>query len=475
MVYIIIVESHQHVLEHVHKMLRKKKLFNTKWSMIHFDAHPDMACTKNAPAIACFMPRNYASLGNDVENDDDDDEEDEENAMSLYELLDSTSSGIAEWILPLALAANLNRIEWIKPIFSTQMLEGKYQFAVGVECKNQDDDDDDDVTKITSFLDLSQNDQVKVDLKHSYYMDDASVVSSDKLALKQNIELHVSELPINNQKHEQSEFYNNNNNCNRSNTDNNSTEQTRPWILDICLDYFVCLNPYIHDLEEINPSATHAFLDLMKGSRFNISSIDNSQPIDLEYQNDIIRFYELLKQLLLDQFEKNNCGKKMQIITDATTSTSNDVLLGQISIFFETLELTEKYILRLIKEINNDSQLLSMIIEAIPNWSMPHDVSSSTTERMNESLLLVEQFLKRRIKENNGQVPFLITIARSSLDGFCPLPIVDKLQDQVLDMIHRIVCETCCKCNDEEKLSLHDGCRLQVIRDYDQWEGSTIP
>ncbi|OEU12402.1 hypothetical protein FRACYDRAFT_227756 [Fragilariopsis cylindrus CCMP1102] len=420
MVYIIIVESHQHVLEHVHKMLRKKKLFNTKWSMIHFDAHPDMACTKNAPAIACFMPRNYASLGNDVENDDDDDEEDEENAMSLYELLDSTSSGIAEWILPLALAANLNRIEWIKPIFSTQMLEGKYQFAVGVECKNQDDDDDDDVTKITSFLDLSQNDQVKVDLKHSYYMDDASVVSSDKLALKQNIEFHVSELPIKNQKHEQSE----------------------PWILDICLDYFVCLNPYIHDLEEINPSATHAFLDLMKGSRFNISSIDNSQPIDLEYQNDIIRFYELLKQLLLDQFEKNNC---------------------------------EKYVLRLIKEINNDAQLLSMIIEAIPNWSMPHDVSSSTTERMNESLLLVEQFLKKRIKENNGQVPFLITIARSSLDGFCPLPIVDKLQDQVLDMIHRIVCETCCKCNDEEKLSLHDGCRLQVIRDYDQWEGSTIP
>jgi hypothetical protein len=466
MVYIIIVESHQHVLEHVHKMLRKKKLFNTKWSMIHFDAHPDLACTKNAPAIACFMPRNYASLGNDGENYD---EEDEDNAMSLYELLDSTSSGIAEWILPLVLAANLNRIEWIKPIFSTQMLEGKYQFAVGVECKNQDDDD---ATKITSFLDLSQNDQVKVDLNHSYYMDDASVVSSDKLALKQNIELHVSELPIKNQKHEQSEFCNNN--CNKSNTDN-STEQTRPWILDICLDYFVCLNPYIHDLEEINPSATLAFLDLMKGSRFNISSIDNSQPIDLEYQNDIIRFYELLKQLLLlDQFEKNYKDKNMQIITDAT-STSNDVLFGQISIFFETLELTEKYILRLIKEINNDSRLLSMIIEAIPNWSMPHDVSSSTTERINESLLLVEEFLKRRIKENNDKEPFLITIARSSLDGFCPLPVVDRLQDQVLDMIHRIVCETSCKCNDKENLFQHDGCRLQVIRDYDQWEGSTIP
>ncbi|MGK3752595.1 MAG: hypothetical protein ACI8RD_004899 [Bacillariaceae sp.] len=465
MVYIIIVESHQHVLEHVHKILRKKKLFNTKWSMIHFDAHPDMACTRNAPAIACFMPRNYASLGNDGE---DENEEDEENAMSLYELLDSTSSGIAEWILPLALAANLNRIEWIKPKFSTQMSEGKYQFAVGVECKNQDDD----ATQITSFLDLSQNARIKVDLNHSYYMDDASVVSSDKLALKKKIELYVSELPINNQKHEQwGEFYINN--C-KSNTDDNNTEQTRPWILDICLDYFVCLNPYIHDLEDINPSATCAFLDLMKGSRFNISTIDNNnQPIDLEYQNDIIRFYKLLKQLLLDQFEKNNNDRNMQTTTDATTGS--DVLFEQISIFFETLELTEKYVLRLIKEINNDSQLLSMIIEAIPNWSMPHDVSSSTTERIDESLLLVEEFLKRRIEENILDEPFLITIARSSLDGFCPLPVVDRLQDQVLDMIHRIICETSCKCKDEEKSFVHDDCRLQVIRDYDQWEGSTIP
>jgi len=352
------------------------------------------------------------------------------------------------------------------------MLEGKYQFAVGVECKNQDDDDD--ATKITSFLDLSQNDQVKVDLNHPYYMDDASVASSDKLALKQNIELHVSKLPIKkNQRHEQSESYSNNN-CNKSNTDNNSTEQTRPWILDICLDYFVCLNPYIHDLEDINPSATCAFLDLMKGSRFNISTIDNNnQPIDLEYQNDIIRFYKLLKQLLLDQFEKNNNDRNMQTTTDATTGS--DVLFEQISIFFETLELTEKYVLRLIKEINNDSQLLSMIIEAIPNWSMPHDVSSSTTERIDESLLLVEEFLKRRIEENILDEPFLITIARSSLDGFCPLPVVDRLQDQVLDMIHRIICETSCKCKDEEKSFVHDDCRLQVIRDYDQWEGSTIP
>jgi hypothetical protein len=34
---------------------------------------------------------------------------------NLYELLDSTASGIAEWILPLMLAANLTDVHWIRP------------------------------------------------------------------------------------------------------------------------------------------------------------------------------------------------------------------------------------------------------------------------------------------------------------------------------------------------------------------------
>jgi len=451
-VTVVIVESHQHVLEHIHEILRKKKLLNKKWSMIHFDAHPDMACTRNAPAIACFAPRHYYSFGNDGEKGED---EDERNATNLYELLDSTSSGIAEWILPLALAANLNRICWIKPLFSQQMSEGKYQFAVGAECR------DDDAGEITSFLDLPKDSQVKVDLRHPYYMDDMSFVSSDKLALKQNIELQVSELPIDNQKHRW-ELHN----C-RSNTDN--AEQSL-WILDICLDYFVCLNPYIHDLEKINQSATRAFLDVMKRSKLNIT-IDINQSISSEYQDDIFRFYELLQQLLLDHCEnENNSNKKDGKIL--TTDVTSGIIFEPISIFFETFEEAEEYISRLIQEINNDSRVLSMIIEAIPNWSMPHDVSSSTTERMSKSLLLAEEFLNQRMEKINDE-PFLITIARSSLDGFCPLPVVDFLQDQILDVIHRIVCGSC-KCK-SEKSFLQNGCRLQIIRDYGQWEGSTIP
>ena len=402
MIHIVIVESHQHVLEHIHDSLRKKKMFNEPWSMIHVDAHPDMACTRSAPATACFTPR--CSFGNE---------------MNLYEILDLSPSGIAEWILPLVLAANLNKIEWIKPKFSLQFAEGRYQFTVGVECHQNN------AKEIKSFLDLSQKAQLKVDLNHPYYLDDMSVVSSDKLTLKQGLELQVS-------------------------TASSNIDFESKWILDICLDYFACQNPYIHDIEKISPSGTRAFLDVMMGSKFNIARANN-QPVswDLDYQTEIVRFYELLEQLLLDNCEKNN---RMQ----QPNHRIGSIIFGQISAFYETSEQAEKLILKLINEINNDSRLLSMVIEAIPNWSMPHDIPSWNVENTKKSLLLFEEYLQRRVKASNE--PFLITIARSSLDGFCPLSVVDQLEAQVLDILDRTI-----------------STEISVVRDYGKWEGSTIP
>ena len=85
MVDVVIVEAHHHCLEHIHSVLRKKKIIRP-WKLVHFDAHPDLACP-NIPAVACFTPR---------QNIDGD--------QHLYELLDARASGIAEWILPLTLS-----------------------------------------------------------------------------------------------------------------------------------------------------------------------------------------------------------------------------------------------------------------------------------------------------------------------------------------------------------------------------------
>ena len=500
---VVIVESHQHALEHVHDVLRKKKIFDETWSMVHFDAHPDLACSKSAPAAAFFNPRHYYCSNSDNRKDeddeintdvkDDDNEGLEESAMDLYELLDLTPSGIAEWILPLVLAAKLNRIEWVKPSFSSQIAEGNYQFAVGVDvdchdpvdCNNKSINMDDDSKKdeqiiITSYLDLPASARIKVDFNHPYYLDDLSVVSSSELILKQNLDLRVSELrslPA----------------LGQSNTNTTSAEKRNRnlWTLDICLDYFACHNPYISDLESRNPNATRAFLNVMESSRFNINntvhySIDNNQPnTSLEYQTEIIRFYDLLQQLLVKNCNENIAKGRLATDGRSCTNSTDAMSFDEISKYFETAEQAERLIRQLIMEINNDSddgaRLLFMIVEAIPNWSMPHDRSSVATEKINNSLRLVEAHIQQHVHDNDSDSdhpPFLITIARSTLDGFCPPEMVETLQDRVLDILHRQICgdKICQFDNTNENPPYGNGnCyRLQLVRDYGEWEGSAI-
>lgn len=467
---VVIVESHQHVLEHVHDVLRKKKLFHQSWSMVHFDAHPDLACPKTAPATACFTPRQFFPEDNNHTDDTD-------AGKNLYELLDLTPSGIAEWILPLALGANLNTIEWVKPKFSTQISEGTYRFAVGVDCgfsgdpgKNKYEDGDNSFSsngeeedEITSFLDLSETARVKVDFHHPYYLDDQSVVSSDKLVLKKKIRLQVSELEETDPPKHASI----------------AIDTTKPWILDICLDYFACHNPYLVDLEAKSPSATLAFLHVMEASKFNSQSssteVDSHQPMSsFDYQIEIVRFYKLLRELLLDFCHPTN-PEHTNTNASNTVSIEDHDGFQSISQYIEKSDDACRLIRRLVQEICNyrdednvddRRMLLSMIVEAIPNWSMPHDRTSVSTTAIQESLLRVEEYVQKHTESDRP--PFLITIARSTLDGFCPPCVVEDLQDSVLDLLHRQLCGRNCR------LDRSSCCRLRLVRDYGEWEGSTI-
>ena len=69
-IFVVVVEPHHHVLKHIHYILRRqlarrkrRKLGKNNspqhnaWQMLHFDAHPDLACpNRGIPAGACFRP-----------------------------------------------------------------------------------------------------------------------------------------------------------------------------------------------------------------------------------------------------------------------------------------------------------------------------------------------------------------------------------------------------------------------------------
>jgi hypothetical protein len=454
---VVIVESHHHVLEHIHHVLRKQKLTSINWSMVHFDAHPDLACPTNVPAAACFTPR---SLPPDEEYEEDHDSCDDhvddhvgepanlatngENKKNLYEMLDNTTSGIAEWILPLVLAGNLGKVEWIKPSFSNQLATGDYYYCVGVEDKLTEHS-----TDVVCFADLSRHARIKVTFCHPYYLDDYSVVPADNLVLKKDLHLRVSELPLNEIGMEVSEII-------------PSTSQPELWMLDICLDYFACVNPYIVDIEEVSPFAASAFVSLMAATKMN-SVWGNLKGDDaLQYQDDVTNFYKLLTQ----------------------TISSGSLAIeytGQLERYFEDANQAHLLIDRLVQTVatkHSSTLLQSAILEAIPNWSMPHNTESLVPQGIQDSLCLVEQAIKVRAMEHHS-APFLVTIARSTRDGFTPCDMVESLQTQILAMVHKFFGpeddDSCVDSREYAVQSQHSrGCRLQIVRDYGQWEGSTL-
>ena len=97
----------------------------------------------NIPAKACFLP----------------------NLLGLYDKLDESPGAIAEWILPLVLAGELNHVVWLKSSFSNQFDSGSYQFHVGASKNKMNSKVKAELTTINSFYSLSEDALIKVTSK----------------------------------------------------------------------------------------------------------------------------------------------------------------------------------------------------------------------------------------------------------------------------------------------------------------------
>ncbi|RHY43274.1 hypothetical protein DYB37_003561 [Aphanomyces astaci] len=94
---VIVVDDHHHVLEPIHQAIRKRTLPFSNWTLVHFDAHPDLAFPRDIPASCVFTP------------------------SALYDALDSSEAGIASFILPLAFAGHMGSLVWVKPPWANQV------------------------------------------------------------------------------------------------------------------------------------------------------------------------------------------------------------------------------------------------------------------------------------------------------------------------------------------------------------------
>ena len=498
---VVIVESHQHALEHIHEALRCQKLVGQTWSMLHLDSHPDLACPNHVPAIACFLPRqqevwidgvdnvraknsvtcfdsnDVSSRGptsisshNETEDDCPIDKDGRQRETSseiedLYGLLDTTASGIAEWILPLVFAANLSRIIWVKPSFASQLPIGHHAFHVGAlqECRRIVNNDEtssngkDNDNTLHTFMDLDPSSRIKVDWDHPYYLDDDSFVTTRSLVLPKRLDLDVLELSCNGDKAA----------CKLP-----IDFDAHPWSLDICLDYFTCINPFLQEVENADPILFDALDKVIRASKCYIYSTmsdrttQSTNNISSSYRQDSLQF----RQLLADFLQRSGP-------VDVGEEPFSELLTYYGDCGSDTTKRGEELLSKLHKAAAKSSNVLKAI-EALPFWTMPHARSSLRQDQIVESLRQVQNLLV--LNHNDTSPPFLITIARSSVDGFTHVDRVEGLQQNVLDMLRVVYC-----CDDHTSPQLLSNSTmddatctpsysLQVVRDYGPWEGSTI-
>lgn len=413
-ILVVVVEAHNHVCEHIHYILRQRRLFQP-WTMLHYDAHPDLSCPHEAiPAIACFRPSQEWYTG-----------------KNLYELLDSTTSGISEWILPLVLAANLEQIIWVRP--GRQSIEqlpiGNQVYHVGAWLPT---DHSSKKTKPSHFLDLPVDAAIKVDWNTNYYVDDGAVVSTEELIMPQPLQLTVLE-------------------------NDTLPNVHQPYLIDVCLDFFQCCNPFLKDVEVLSPAVAQTFQALMLESTL--------------YQAGSFR-----DPTLLSSFRKFLVDYLGQCVT--LTSGLNDVPpishdLHTLSRYYSSPENGRNHLenlKHLLYSYGRDTRknLCQQIEEAIPNIGMPHSNNADAVQERERSLLLFQSGLKSLVG-----APFLITVARSAQDGFTPLQQVEFLQRQVLQAIHDKFCG-CSNPRLHPDLPLPHSCKLRVTFDYGSWEGSQL-
>ena len=308
-----------------------------------------------------------------------------------YELFDRLS--IENWILPAVYLGVIDTIMWVCPPWANQIKPGTHRFKIGKE---------------------KSSGRIMVNSIESYFLSETIVCHPDELENTKDVLLLVYKLD----------------DCSNQQEDIVRTlkgvmQERSSCILDIDLDFYSTTNPFIEMYANINLY-----------QRLKEIYVFDTPPQNEDASNSVTEL-ERLEYALQSCLKRRDLLEKLEDITKHLQENGDlNFYSGCGAEFVPDFE-------KIRKDIKNSYGPNEMI-----DWSMVHDAGCtcddselphhpSSTDEIRQLIKQTKTFLTSIMdpRTSNQICPTIITVARSSLDDYCPPDQVDMIQCLVEDAL----------------------------------------
>lgn len=350
---VFIEEDHNEVLPHIYKLIGGKQLPVENNTLVHLDSHPDL-----------LLPKDLTP----------------EEAWAKHQLFAKLS--IENWILPGCFVGVFSTVVWVCPPWADQIEVGEHEFYVGVE-------------RGTTRLAVS--------CLQSYYISEGLYVTRDRLDSARKVKLVVVRLEEGSRESREQML-----------RLQEQIAEVDHYILDIDLDFYSTLNPFVSLYSEAG------LYDRLRELYSFCPVPRNLEPALREaaaLEANKERVAKVGKLGLLFAFLK----REESLVT---YTGPGEEYLPQVSAIHEAVR---KHCPR--EEVDWD--LIHEAGQTFDDSELPHHVSS--TAEIQAMIRQTEGLLNCLAKP-----PTVVTVARSSLDDYCPPHQVDEIEAGVLGLLHTL-------------------------------------
>ncbi len=244
-----VVNDHHDIIPFLHALMRRR-IISQGMAMIHFDSHADLCC----PSTRLKSPETAWA----------------DKHKLYYDVLGDSRTAISEFLIPLMYRGDIGCVHWVRPQWQEIGLndpgDESFDFDVGFD----------------------NNNQPLVSIGCSYYLEEGSY-SPEPLREKRRVSVrtcHAESL------------------CNDKDQSLTKNVEAVPWILDVCLDYFSTLNPFLPALERGLRADLGSDAEA-KEALVNIEGMFKNMPFrcigDEDPRELRVRVLEALERLLLEE------------------------------------------------------------------------------------------------------------------------------------------------------------------------------